>query len=276
MRGVICRCINMRPGRTGHVGRSTHGGDPVTPTEEMLTAALDYATNGWAVFPLNGKVPYPGTRGHLDAITDPVMIRRWWTARPGANVGAPVPGRLLVLDMDPRNGGRLDALPPLPATLTAWSGRGDGGMHLYFLRPRGEVTSTRLPDGWDLKVNGYCVVPPSVHPATGEPYRWDERRPVELPHTVRDLLRPAPRPAGRPVPWVAAAPGDGAALVRFLHRYPVQGINQALYWAARRAAESGILERIAPELIETAVSLGESQRRATSTVASAGKAVNGR
>ena len=113
-------------------------------------------------------------------------------------IGARVPESLLVVDVDPRNGGNLAELElftgPLPPTLTAWSGRNDGGRHLYFLRPAGPITSTRLPDGIDLKANGYCIVPPSIHPATGQPYRWEQHPVAAIPPRLRALLLPPPRP----------------------------------------------------------------------------------
>ena len=46
-------------------------------------------------------------------------------------------------------------------------------------------------------------------------------------------------------------------------------------WAARRAAEGGILTDLQDALVETAVSVGESERRARRTVESARKAVTG-
>ena len=155
----------------------------------LLAEALDLAAAGWAVFPCkwqgdDGKAPLT-RNGHLEATRDPEQITRWWTRWPLAMIGAPVPISMLVLDIDPRNGGILDALTaaagPIPPTLTAWSGRNDGGRHLYFLRPAGRLTSTKLPTGVDLKVNGYCIVPPSLHPATFQPYRWDQRPAAELP-----------------------------------------------------------------------------------------------
>jgi hypothetical protein len=63
--------------------------------------------------------------GHLDATTDPDKIKMWWKQWPYAMIGAPVPDTLLVIDIDPRNGGSIDALEALvgelPPTLTAWS-----------------------------------------------------------------------------------------------------------------------------------------------------------
>jgi hypothetical protein len=107
----------------------------------LLAAALDLAAHGWAMFPCkwrgkNAKAPLT-TNGHLDASRDPGQITAGWTRWPSAMIGAPVPESLLVVDIDPRNGGSLAELEsltgPLPASLTAWSGRNDGGRHLYYL-----------------------------------------------------------------------------------------------------------------------------------------------
>src|SRR5690606_31069347 len=122
---------------------------------DMLAAALDLAASGWAVFPCkwhiygdHAKAPLTA-HGHHEATRDPDVIRSWWRQWPPALIGAPVPESLLVLDLDPRNGGTVDALTeaagPLPPTLTVWSGRGDGGRHWYYLRPAGQLTRPRLP-----------------------------------------------------------------------------------------------------------------------------------
>ncbi len=104
-----------------------------------------------------------------------------------------------MIDVDPRNGGlkTLAALVAengrLPETLTTLSGRGDGGMHLFYRRPSGELSARRLGAGLDLKTDrGYVVAAPSIHPATGQPYaRFD--RPVAAPPTwLIKLLRSEP------------------------------------------------------------------------------------
>jgi hypothetical protein len=168
----------------------------------MLDAAIELAANGWAVFPLHGKIPAipktAGGRGVLDATTDQAQITAWWSGRyTGCNIGARVPEQLVVIDVDPRHGG-LETLHELvaehgwlPDTLTAWSGRQDGGSHRYFLRPPGRLSSTRLGAGIDVKTHaGYCVVPPSIHPDTGTPYVWEERPPVAPPRWLIGLLLP--------------------------------------------------------------------------------------
>lgn len=194
----------------------------------MMRAALDLAACGWEVLPLLvpngvtrsaagklvGKEPDGrlAPRGVLDATTDPDTIRAWWERSPRANIGARVPANVFVFDVDPRNGGadglaRLtDAYGPLPSTLTAISGRGDGGSHRYYRAPVGKVTTRPLRlaggDGIDVKTHaGYCVVPPSIHPDTGQPYWWvDDVAPIsDPPAWLLDLLQPPPPPA-RPAP----------------------------------------------------------------------------
>jgi hypothetical protein len=172
----------------------------------MLGAALELAAAGWPVFPLNGKVPAiataAGGHGVLDATTDPEQITAWWMGKyRRCNIGARVPSPLVVIDIDPRHAGdqRLADLEsehgPLPATLTVWSGRGDLGRHLYYRRPAGSLSAARLGAGIDVKTSaGYCVVPPSVHPDSGLPYRWEERAPVVPPAWLITLLRPLVQP----------------------------------------------------------------------------------
>jgi hypothetical protein len=94
----------------------------------------------------------------------------------------------------------------LPETLTTVSGRGDGGVHLFFRRPPGKLSSKRLGPGIDIKTStGYVMLPGSVHPATGKPYVGIERPVVAPPHWLTGLLLPEPaqrtaRRLPRPVP----------------------------------------------------------------------------
>lgn len=241
----------------------------VTP---ILDHALEMVACGWQVLPLKGKIPVTA-HGCDDATADPEQVRAWWRRWPGANIGARVPSALIVLDVDPRHGGdvglaQLEAEhEPLPVTLTTFSGRGDGGRHLYFRRPPGPVTSTRMPKGIDVKTAGYCVVPPSLHPDTGQPYRWLDADPVPLPLWLRTILRPAPaRPRA-----VTRATGDGRPLVEFVARQAEGNRNKALYWAAHRALETGLLDGIQTDLIAAAVAAGEGENAAERAIKSARK-----
>ncbi len=159
------------------------GGSVVSATD-IGTYAMEYAANNWQVFPLRGKIPaIAGGRGVLDATSDLATVAHWWGGRySGCNIGARIPEALMVIDVDPRHDGHnsLAALEAkhgsLPETLTTISGRGDGGRHLFFRRPSGKLTATRLGPGIDLKTSsGYVVMPPSIHPDSGQPYtRVDE------------------------------------------------------------------------------------------------------
>jgi hypothetical protein len=244
--------------------------------KSMLEPAWELAAAAWEVFPCKWGGPHakaPMTvNGHLNATMDLDQIKAWWTKWPNAMIGAKVPDNYLVLDIDPRNGGSLGDLEtltgPLPVTLTAWSGRNDGGRHLYFQRPAGLLSSRRLPKGVDLKVNGYCIMPPSIHPATGQPYRWqDEDAPAAaIPPKLSELLRPpTPSPIVR-----AGSNASAVGLLRAVVGAPEGNRNNVLYWAACRAAESGILnDQVAALLIDAAVTAGETETKARNTVASA-------
>jgi hypothetical protein len=262
----------------------------------MIAAAIESALGGWPVVPCrevntlrppadNSKAPYKDAdlgleHGHLDATTDLAKIIKWWTRWPNALIGARVPDSLIVIDGDPRNNSNwlnelISLVGPLPKTLTAWSGRNDGGRHFYFLRPFGETTSMGLPKGVDLKRRGYCIIPPSIHPATGEPYRWEYHPVATMPYALRELLRPAPRVPRMRDPFAQSSSKNGKPLVDFVAGFVTDGVNNALYWAACRAAEDGLLDQIDQELIATAVSVGESERQAERTVKSARQKILG-
>jgi hypothetical protein len=74
------------------------------------------------------------------------------------------------------------------------SGRYDGGHHLFYQRPLGQLTDVRLPNGIDIRVGGkhYTVLPPSVHDASGGAYLWRyrEHAAVPLPGEIAALLEP--------------------------------------------------------------------------------------
>jgi hypothetical protein len=245
----------------------------------MLDAALGLAAAGWEIFPCipagpKAKAPYT-RNGFHDATSDPDTIKHWWTKWRRAMIGAAVPLARVVLDVDPRHGGSLDALKqlvgPMPITLAVWSGRGDGGCHLYFQRPLGPLTSTRLPGGVDLKIGGrgYCIMPPSIHPATGRPYRWERHDPSILPDRLEELLTPPPGPAYRSSRSDTSADG----LLRTVAETPKGNRNNALFWAACRACEDGLLDEIQDQLLAAAISTGVSESSALRTINSARRTI---
>jgi hypothetical protein len=115
-------------------------------------------------------------------------LHQWFQDRPDVGVGVVLEG-LLAIDFDVRNG-RGDVAEwkhhygdDLPPTVTSWSGRGDGGMHMIYRLPLvapitspkvNAVLNGRITTAIEFKANaGALVLPPSIHEA-GNPYRWDE------------------------------------------------------------------------------------------------------
>jgi hypothetical protein len=169
----------------------------------LLDAALQYASQGWFVFPCKPgeKVPIGG-RGHLDASIDPAQITAWWRATPQANIGVAVaPSNLVVLDVDTAEGKpglaslrEIDA--HIPDTKTARTGR--GGYHGVFVRPPDMPPQRRIgfKPGLDLLGDGYFVAAPSVL-SNGTQYRWERSvPPAPLPQVLRDIAA-APRTQAR-------------------------------------------------------------------------------
>lgn len=235
----------------------------------LLRAALELAEAGWAVVPLDGKKPTT-PHGHLDATTNPRTIRRLWRDRDW-NIGCPVPDSLVVFDIDPRNGGSLAELEQLagvalPPTLEAESGRRDGGRHLYYLRPFAHPYRGNIPNGIDVKINGYMVMPPSVHPDTGKAYRWVDREAVRLPRQVAALMLPRTRTTRR-----SPTAADAVALAAWVRTLQTGERHDGLHWAARRMHEAGVSERGIALLVHAAEDIGMAPHEAHRVIESARK-----
>jgi bifunctional DNA primase/polymerase-like protein/primase-like protein len=195
----------------------------------MLRASLGYARRNWPVFPLfevvdgrcacgDRKCQNPGKhprtrRGFKDATTDEQRIEAWWTKYPNANIGIAtgVESHLVVLDIDPRNGGNQSLrkflgkhdLPRTPEART-----GGKGSHRYLTdasKVKFKSRNSVLP-GVDVKADGgYVVAPPSSH-VSGRRYLWyDGLAPSEtelapVPSWLASqLLEPIRKPATRSV-----------------------------------------------------------------------------
>ena len=169
----------------------------------FLDAAIEYASRGWAVFPLKARGKDPLTaHGVKDATTNFDQIEKWWTKNPNANVAIAcglVSGGLLVVDLDEKENGisGLDTLHDwestngsLPETVRSITGK--GGSHLLYHIDYEEKNRTGLLDGVDIRSdNGYIVAPPSIHP-NGRSYEWeydpDEYKVADADETVKKLL----------------------------------------------------------------------------------------
>lgn len=148
----------------------------------MLNAALSYADKGWPVFPLKVKAKTPiMARGYHIATTDTQKIKEWWGRWPDANIGIPAnDNTFCVVDIDPLKGGDeslkglTEEYGPVPDTLIQVTG--SGGTHYCFkANPAVGNSESKLGNGIDTRGNnkGYIVVAPSIHPDTGNSYRWE-------------------------------------------------------------------------------------------------------
>lgn len=259
-------------------------------TSPMLRAAHAYAAHGWPVFPLRGKLPArpksAGGRGFHDATTDPDVVDRMWRAYPGANIGIRTGEQsgVAVLDVDPLHGG-VDSLARvetqrgvLPGTLMQLTG--SGGLHMLYRWEVGLGCGVNLwGPGLDLRgEGGYIVAAPSIHPDTGEAYRWhgDEWTDVLPAWPIAQL--PVSRPAEeRPRPWTGSAthPATGAlkGLTQVVLEAPDGTRNHKLNWAAFRAGEHIAAGRLAFDeahaaLFDAALRIGLGEREALATLAS--------
>lgn len=147
--------------------------------DAVFRAAERYQNDGWAVFPVNGKVP--ATRnGVKDASTAPRKAAIWWARYPerGVALATGQPSGAWALDLDGKVG--TDAFVALqgehgrvPETVA--SRTGGGGYHLLWRMPEdGDVrnSASQVAEKVDVRgTGGYIVLPPSLHPS-GDRYEW--------------------------------------------------------------------------------------------------------
>jgi Bifunctional DNA primase/polymerase, N-terminal len=153
---------------------------------DMLTAALEYASNGLLVFPVNPVDKSPlCARGFKAASVHEPDIQAWWTRHPNAMIGFRTGAYSWVwvvdVDVDRARGingraamARLEANHgALPQTLTSATPRGGTQLFFQWIDNLNIPTScSRIGHGIDVRANGgYVVLPPSVR-ADGTPYRW--------------------------------------------------------------------------------------------------------
>lgn len=242
----------------------------MSATIEYGSHAVGYARAGIPVLPLKSGTKVPATaHGKDDATTDTTVIERWWKQHPRHNIGLRPPTGVLVVDVDPRNGGDLGIAARLPETWTAETG--SGGLHIW-LRAHGGPWRATLAEGIDLKTStGYVVAPPSLHP-NGNRYRWLNNAPIAYaPGWLRQqATRPKPPP---PQPFNGTAGSREDGLLRAVAGASENSRNKVLYWAARRALESGAYQHIRDALAAAARATGLPEREIEQTLRSAEKAV---
>jgi hypothetical protein len=135
-------------------------------TDTPLDFALRYADLGWYVIPVRiDKKPVDGY-GLSTATKDPALIRKIWGQHPAAGIAiACARSGLVVMDIDPRNGGyetlaKLEAEHGVVYSSVTSTTQGGGEHRVFSAEPDGTYPGTLGP-GIDIKYNGYILVEPS-------------------------------------------------------------------------------------------------------------------
>ena len=147
-------------------------------------AALEYAANGYKVFPLVPGDKTPATEnGFYAATTDLNQIKAWWTRNPNYNIGLLAGEGFVVIDLDVHHDKNADngiaflrdyqeqhgAFPETVVCATP-----TGGQHLYYAVDKQYPTNLKLYPGVDVcAIKHYVVVPPSV--TKNGVYQWVTR-----------------------------------------------------------------------------------------------------
>lgn len=142
-----------------------------------------FARAGHRLFPLAHGTKHARDKGWQHKTYQAAELIGW--LRQGGNLGICLGPTQLVLDADPRHFEQgddpvarfaADMSIDLASVPAVRSGRGDGGRHLYFLKPSGLAVRKDLPGyrGIDVKTSGGLVVAPgSRHIETGGVYEVD-------------------------------------------------------------------------------------------------------
>jgi len=265
---------------------------------------------GWSVLPVRPRSKAPLydpslglCHGRNDATADPDHVEAIWSRYPDAGVAVTTGAEssIVVLDVDPRNGGdeswvefeaEMGTIDLGPVSLT-----GGGGSHSFFAHPGAPIpcrNNLGRYRGIDLKGDGgYIIAPPSIHPSGGT-YRWNPLLHVlanalpPCPEVVLEFVSsPTPGPTRHysPAPWDGRCPPDAARLIarcpkihaRF-HRSTEEITDRTPSGVDFSLACQLAVAGLAPPLIEAAVRASRSEaelppRRESYFVATVGKAI---
>ncbi len=118
--------------------------------QKTTRTAVELADSGIPVFPCKQDKAPDTAHSFYDATTDPSRIA-FFFRKPDALIGMPtgLASNIDVIDEDPRNGGDLDTLGPLPMDVVARTR--SGGRHVYFRHRDGVTNTTGLRQGIDVR-----------------------------------------------------------------------------------------------------------------------------
>lgn len=196
----------MTNGKAAPKGAASYSSLHSIPGYSLTQAAIAYAEAGLRVLPLrpNRKEPYGSLVRHgvKDASNDSERVERWWKLVPTANIGIATGREIVVVDVDPRNGGAVD--PGWPETLTARTA--SGGRHFYYrVKEKVRNSNSGIAPGVDVKSdNGYVVAAPSVR--DGGCWTWDIVMPMTL--VSASMVQAEPDERNRRTRHISESPQD--------------------------------------------------------------------
>ena len=256
-------------------------------SSDPATAARQLAGAGVPVFACvpGGKRPLPGSRGFLDATTNPAPIESWWRRVPTANLAIPTgqTSGVVVVDVDVHGVNGFEALRrareagllPVPLAVVRTP---SGGMHLYY--PASEVVEQRSWQaarvGIDFRGDGgYIVTPPSTVPVNGVLRAYEvvelhaDSQPVDATR-LRNFLGPKPAEQTHIRQPVLSSADAVDRIVSWVGKLVEGERNRGLFWAACRLAEHGLPPVEAFDALrDPAQTVGLSEREVAVTVRSA-------
>jgi len=166
----------------------------------IIEMAIRLSERGFSVLPVKSHQKVPWTRrGYKSAQNEKGAIRALFNGKDGCNLGISTHIGLVVVDIDPRNGGMEslrdleDEIGCFPPTVQCTTG--GGGIHFYFDADGHKIRSRAgIRPGIDIKaIGGYVVAPPSTLDTGGE-YKWVEgcspfeREPAPVPTNLLNIL----------------------------------------------------------------------------------------
>ena len=157
-------------------------------------------SRGWVFTPLNGKKPY--LKGWTEAERPSLHQVLEWACSKNLGLRTGAVSGVVVIDDDSQDGSATLGLK-LPPTVTVRTGSGKS--HFYFKYPGSPTPNSarRVAACIDIRGDGGAVAfVGSIHPDTGQPYKWAEGRSpseielAELPEHVLVLIREKGRAKG--------------------------------------------------------------------------------
>jgi len=143
-----------------------------------------FAGNNFRIFPLGVNSKKPAIKSWPEKATSNIKdIENWWTQNPNFNVGLATGNKIVVIDLDVKNGKNgvnslknweLNnmRLPPTREARTV-----SGGKHMYYKINKPYRNRTDLLDGVDIRGDGGYVVAPGSE-IDGTAYEWINNLPI--------------------------------------------------------------------------------------------------